>query len=91
MSSGFRGAPASLASHHRPLRGVNDASPSGVLLADVGRRRCDVAVLGRSAGVCLPAVQPSSSGVGEGSSFQGPVADVGGYVLASAPVVLEPS
>ena len=76
VSAGFRGAPASLASHHRPLRDVHDAPSSGVLLADVrpdvGGHRCNVAVLGRSAGVCLPTVQPSSSGVGEGASFQGP-------------------
>ena len=94
VSAGFRGAPASLASHHRPLREVHDAPPSGVLLADVrpdvSGHRCDVEVLGRSAGVCLPAVQPSSSGVGEGACFQRPGADVGGSVLASAPVVPGP-
>ena len=95
MSSGLRGTSTSMASHHRPFRDVNDTSPSSVLLADVRRdvcgHRCDVAVLGRSAGVRLPAVQPSSEGVGESSGFQGLGADVGGSLLASAPLVPGPS
>ena len=95
MSSGFRGASASVARHHRPLRDVYDTSSSFVLLADVRpdvcRHRCDVAVLGRSAGLCLPSLQPSSSGVGEGLGFQRPGADVGGSLLASAPLVPGPS
>ena len=95
MSSGFRGAFVSVARHHRPLRDVNDTSPSGVLLADVRPdvwgHRCHVAVLGRSAGVCLPSLQPPSSGVGKGSGFQRPGADVGSSLLASAPLVPGPS
>ena len=84
-----------MASHHRPFRDVNDTSPSSVLLADVRHdvcgHQCNVAVLGRSAGVRLPAVQPSSEGVGESSGFQGLGADVGGTLLASAPLVPGPS
>ena len=95
VSADFRGALASLASHHRPLRDVHVEPPSGVLLADVrpdvGGHRCDVTVLGRSAGVCLPAIRPSSSGVDEGTCFQRPGADVSGSLLASAPVVPGPS
>ena len=45
----------------------------------------------RAAGLRLPSLQPSSSGVVEGSGFQGPGADVGGSFLASAPLVLGPS
>ena len=44
-----------------------------------------------AAGLCLPSLQPSSSGVGEGSGFQGPGADVGSSFLASAPLVPGPS
>ena len=95
MSAGIRLASASVARHHQPLLDVDDPSPSGVFLTDVQpdvcRHRCDVAVLGRSAGVCLPSLQPSSSSVGEGSGFQRPEADVGGPLLASAPLVPGPS
>ena len=52
---------------------------------------CDVAVVGQAAGLCLPSLQPSSSGVGEGSGFQRPGADVGSSFLASAPLVPGPS
>ena len=74
---------------------VDDTSPSGVLLDDVrpdvcGLRR-DVAVLGRSPGICLSPVRPSSSRVGEGSGVPEPGAKVGGSVLDSAPVVPGPS
>ena len=95
MSSGLRGTPASLACHDRPLREVNDASPSGVPLADVRLdvcgHRCDVTVLGRSTGVCLSPVRTPSSGFGEGSGVQESGADVGGSVLASTPMVPGPS
>ena len=95
VSSGCLGAPALVASHHRPLRNVAEPSPASVFLADVRpavcRHRCNVAVLGRSASLCLPSLQPPSSGVGEGSGFQGPGADVGGSLLASAPLVPGPS
>ena len=95
MSSGLRGNPSPLACHNRPLRDGNDTSPPGVLLADVRPNvcghRCDVTVLGRSTGVCLSPVRTPSSGVGEGSGFQESGANVGGSVLASAPVVPRPS
>ena len=65
VSSGCIGAPASVASHHRPLRDISEPSPASVFLSHVrptvSRHGCDVAVVGR----------PSSSGVGEGSGFQG--------------------
>ena len=89
------GALASVASHHRPLRNVAEPSPTGVFLTDVRpdvcRHGCDVAVLGRSASVCLPSLQHSSSGVGEGLGFQGPGVNVSGSLLASAPLVPGPS
>ena len=95
MSSGLRGTLTSLACHDRPLRDVNDASPSGVLLADVRPdicgHRCDVTFLGRSTGICLSPVRTASSGFGEGSGVQESGADVGSSVLASTPVVPGPS
>ena len=95
MSSGLRGTPTSLACHDRPLRDVNDASPSGVLLANVRPdacgHRCDVTVLGQSTGVCLSPVRTASSGFGKGSGVQESGADVGSSVLASTPVVPGPS
>ena len=95
VSSGCLGAPASVASHHRSLRNITEPSPAGVFLTNVRPtvcwHRCDVAVLGRTTGLCLPSLQPSSSGVGEGSGFQRPGADVGGSLLASAPLVPGPS
>ena len=73
-------APVSVASHHRPLSNVAEPSPAGVFLTDVRhavrRHGCDVAVLGWSASLCLPSLQSSSSGVGKGSGFQGPEADI---------------
>ena len=51
----------------------------------------DVAVVGRTAGLCFPSIQPSSLGVGEGSGFQRPGADAGSSFLASAPLVPLPS
>ena len=85
VSSSCVGAPASVASHHRPLRDVAEPSPTGVFLTHVRpivcRHRCDVAVVGQAAGLRLPSLQPSSSGVGEGSGFQGPGADVGSSFL----------
>ena len=93
--SGCVGAPASVVSQHRPLCDVSEPSPAGVFLTHVrptvSRHRCDVAVMGWAAGLRLPSLQPSSSGVGEGSGFQGPGADVGGSFLASAPLVPVPS
>ena len=47
--------------------------------------------MGWSASLCLPSLQPSFSGVGEGSGFQGPEADIGSSLLASAPLVPGPS
>ena len=95
VSSGCVGAPASVASQHRPLRDVSEPSPAGVFLTHVrptvSRHGCDVAVVGRAAGLRLPSFRPSSSGVGEGSGFQGPGANVGGSFLASAPLVPGPS
>ena len=95
VSSGCVGAPASVACQHRPLHDVCEPSPAGVFLTHVrptvSRHGCDVAVVGRAAGLRLPSLQPSSSGVGEGSGFQGPGADVGGSFLASAPLVPGPS
>ena len=95
MSSGSVGAPASVASYHRPLRNFAESSPAGVFLTDVrpkvSRHGCDVAVVGRAAGLCLPSFQPSSSGVGEDSGFQRSGADIGGCFLASAPLVPGPS
>ena len=95
VSSGSVGAPASVASHHRPLRDVAEPSPAGVFLTNVrptvSRHGCDVAVVGRAAGLRLPSLQSSSSGVGEGSGFQGSGADVGSSFLASAPLVPGPS
>ena len=95
VSSGSVRAPASVASHHRPLRDIAEPSPAGVFLTHVrptvSRHGCDVAVVGRAAGLCLPSLQPSSSGVGKGSGFRGPGADVGSSFLASAPLVPGPS
>ena len=95
VSSGSVGALASLASPHRPLRDIAEPSPAGVCLTHVrptvSRHGCDVAVVGRAAGLCLPSVQPSSSSIGEGSGFQGPGADIGSSFLASAPLVPGPS
>ena len=95
VSSGSVGAPASVAGHHRPLCDVAEPSPVGKFLTHVrptvSRHGCDVAVVGRAAGLRLPSLQPSSSGVGEGSGFQEPGADVGSSFLASAPLVPGPS
>ena len=68
MSSGLRRIASPLACHDRPVRDSYDPSPSSVLFSnvrsDVCRHRCDVTILGRSAGVCLSPVQPHSSGPG---------------------------
>ena len=95
VSSGSVGAPTSVASYHQPLRDVAEPSPAGVFLTDVrppvSRHGCDVAVVGRATGLCLPSLQPSSSGVGKGSGFQRLGADIGSSFLASAPLVPGPS
>ena len=95
VSSGSVGAPASVASHHRPFRDVTEPSPAGVFLTHVrptvSWHGCDVAVVGRAAGLRLPSLQPSSSGVGEGSGFQGPGADIGSSFLTPGPLVPGPS
>ena len=95
VSSGCGGAPPSVASHHRPLRDLSEPSPAGVFLSHVRpavcRHGCDVAVMGRPPGLRLPSLRPSSSGVGEGSGVQEAGNDVGGSVLASAPLVPGPS
>ena len=84
-----------MACHRRPLRDVSEPSPASVFLTHVrptvSWHGCNVAVVGWAAGLRLPSLQPSSSGLGEGSGFQGPGADVGGSFLASAPLVPGPS
>ena len=84
-----------MASHHRPLRVLSEPSPAGVFLSHarptVRRHGCDAAVMGRPPGLRLPSLRPSPSGVGEGLCVQEAGADVGGSVLASAPLVPGPS
>ena len=77
------------------LRDLSQPSPAGVFLSHirpaVRRHGCDAVVMGWPPVLCLPSLRPSSSGVGEGSCVQEAGADVGGYVLASAPLVPGPS
>ena len=84
-----------MASHHRPLCDLFEPSLASVFLSHarpaVRRHGCDAAVMGRPPSLRLPSLRPSSSGVGEGSGVQEAGADVGGSVLASAPLVPGPS
>ena len=95
VSSGCGGAPPSVASHHRPLCDLFEPSPASVFLSHarpaVRRHGCDAAVMGRPPSLRLPSLRPSSSGIGESSGVQEAGADVGGSVLASAPLVPGPS
>ena len=95
LSSSISGAPSSVSGYHRPVRDLREFSCPGVLHSDCGsslsRHGCHDAVLGRSAGVCLPSFQPPASCAVEGQAVQGSGAHSSGSVLASAPLVSGPS
>ena len=95
MSSGVSGVASSLAGEHRPVRDVLECSSLGVLRSDcgssVGGHGRHDAVVGRSAGVCLPSFRPTASCAVEGQAVQGSGAHSCGSVLASAPLVSQPS
>ena len=95
VSSGIPVASSSLACDHRPLRDLDDGSPSGVLCSDgrssvSGHRRHD-AVVGRPSGLCLPSLRPSASCAVEGPAVQGSGAQACGSILAPTPLVSRPS
>ena len=76
------------------FRGVLECPSPGVLRSDCGSAvsghgRHD-AVVGRSAGVCLPSFRPTASCAVEGQAVQGSGAHSCGSVLASAPLVFRP-
>ena len=95
LSPSLLGTSSSLAGQRRPLCDGLDCSSPGVLLpghgsAVSGHGRHD-AVLGRSAGLCLPSLRPTASCAVEGSTIQGSGAHPCGSVLAVTPLVSGPS
>ena len=95
LSSSISGASSSTAGYHRPVRDLDERSSPSVLRSDCGSSvsghgRHD-AVLGRSAGVCLPSFRLTASCAVEGPAIQGSGAPSSGSVLSSTPLVSRPS
>ena len=95
LSSSVSGVALSVAGYYRPFRDLLERSPPGVLRSNcessVSRHGRRDAVVGRSAGVCLPSFRPPASCAVEGQAVQGSGAHSSGSALASAPLVSRPS
>ena len=86
---------SSVAGDDRPVCHFVEPLPSSLIFADgrsaVGGHGCDDAVVGWSAGLCLPSLRPAPARHREGPAVSGVGAHVGSSILASAPLVSGPS
>ena len=95
LFGGFLAASSPVASHSRSVcHGPQSPSPCVIFSyggPTVSWHRCHAPELGWPPGLRLPSLWPHLSGLGEGPAVSGAGADLGGSVLATAPLVPGPS
>ena len=95
LFGGFLAASSPVASHSRSVCHVPQSQSTGVFFAyggpTVSWHRCHAPELGWPPSIRLPSIRPHLSCLGEGPAVSEAGADLGGSVLATAPVIPGPS